>query len=751
MTTNNKLKKTFIKIISVVLCVCFAAGCLSSCSKKEESGVKTVKSVVARNTITNLSDDASIHYSKSEESFSVKAAASGFIELLVDPETNSFGIRETTQNQIWSALPLLNKIADGEKLLSEASMVSLKILGGTDIYYLNSQDNSVAYGKASYIPVDNGITFIFDIFANEETAAKTSYEKTDIGFNVTVSAILKDGSLTVNCTQTNITGNPDAYVEEIELLNYFGAYNDTRDGDFLLVPDGCGAIIKTSIYDESFESLSFDVYGSDPSCPSEKETQSAIVPAFGIKHGNTAFVSLIQSGDAVASINAKKATQISEYNTVYPSFNITPVTYDDDTLYISKASTVNEISLCYRFLAGGNATYAGLASACREQLIRNSVLSTKTVDVGDYIPFYLTLTGSSKKSLGPIKYLSNLTTFEQAKDMLTRMKNKGINNIDVRYAGVFDGGLDSKDIASSDIMFRLGGTEKLSELYDYVSSQKMSLFLDVNLLSSSVGFSGATASDIKKDVVSYTPQNALVDFMEETVSERQFRSLKKLKNVIASVLSDTRYYSFSGYCINDAGSVLYSDFSSGGMLRDEAAETINSAIAPLSTGHSVMAVRGNFYMLKSVDSVINIPLGTSIAQSGAYQAVPFVQLILHGITDYAGEPINTGINLNETLLKNIEYGACPHFEWNYEPVIGKTEDDRFYYDNTINSAAEFYKEANETLNDLRDARITDHYEVTDGIFCTEYDTGARIYVNYTNTEYSVLGVVVEARSFLRVN
>ncbi len=751
MITKINSKRIFARLVSVVLCACLVAVCLTSCSSKEEVGVKAIKSVATRNTITNLSDEASIHYSKSEESFSVKAAASGFIELLVDPQTNSFGIRETTQNQLWSALPLLSKTADGEKLVTDASMVSLKIIGGTDIYYLNSQDNSVAYGKASYIPVDNGIEFTFDVFANEETAAKSSYEKSDIGFNVTVSAVLKDGSMTVNCTHTNITGNPDAYIEDIELLNYFGAYNDTQDGDFLLVPDGCGAIIKTSIYDESFESLSFDVYGSDPAIGSEEETQSAIVPAFGIKHGNTAFVSLIESGDAVASINAKKATQISEYNIVYPSFNITPVSYADDTLYISKSSTVNEISLCYRFLAGSNATYAGLASACREQLIRNSVLSTKTVDVGDYMPFYLTLTGSAKKSFGPVKYLSNLTTFEQAKDMLTRMKNKGINNVSIRYTGVFDGGLDSKDIVSSDIMLRLGGTDKLSELYEYVSSQKMSLFLDINLLSSSSGFSGSSATDIRKQTASFTSENALVDFMGESVSERQLRSLKKLKNVVASVLSDTRYYTFSGYCLNDAGSVLYSDFSYDGMLRDEAAEAINSAIAPLSTGHSVMAVRGNFYMLKNVDSVINIPLGTSVAQSGAYLAVPFVQLILHGITDYAGEPINTGINLRETLLKNIEYGACPHFEWNYDSVISRTENDSFYYDNTINAAAEFYTEANEALNDLRDARITDHYEVEDGIFCTEYDTGARIYVNYTNTDFSILGVVVEARNFLRVN
>ena len=164
-----------------------------------------------------------------------------------------------------------------------------------------------------------------------------------------------------------------------------------------------------------------------------------------------------------------------------------------------------------------------------------------------------------------------------------------------------------------------------------------------------------------------------------------------------------------------------------------------------------MAVGGNFYMLKNINSVINIPLKSTASQSGAYFSIPFIQLVLHGIVDYSGEPINTGVNLEETLLKYIEYGACPHFEWNYEPVTRKTESDIFYYDNTINTAAEFYARANETLNDLRNARMTDHYEVDDGVFCTEYDTGTMIYVNYTNNDYSTLGVVVEARNFLRVN
>ena len=260
MTKNSNKKNIATKILAIVLSVCLAAGCLSSCSKKEEIGVKTVKSVATRNTIVNPSEDATVHYSESEESFSVKAASSGLIELLVDPKTNSFAVHETTQNQLWSALPLLNKIADGETLLSDASMVSLKIIGGTDIYHLNSQDNSVAYGKATHSLIENGVVFIGTLAAIDAIALLEGAFAKRTAFNVAVTAVLKDGSMTVTCTQSNITGNPDAYIESIDILNYFGAYNDTRDGDFLLVPDGCGAIIKTSIYDESFESLSFDIF-----------------------------------------------------------------------------------------------------------------------------------------------------------------------------------------------------------------------------------------------------------------------------------------------------------------------------------------------------------------------------------------------------------------------------------------------------------------------------------------------------------
>lgn len=723
---------------------------LSGCSGEINADIKTKKRVETRNIISLPSQDATVHYAKNADAFSDSAAASGLIEMRVDPDSNSFCIIETTKNKLWSALPLLSNVAQGEELLSNASMVSVTINGGTDIYQLNSQDNSLAFGKASYSILENGAEFIYEIFPDEKTAQKTEYEKDDIGFRLTVNATLTDGSMNVNCTYSNITGNKNAFIESLELLNGFGSFNDSGANDFLLVPDGSGAIIKTAMYDESFEPLTFAVYGNDPSSGTEC-SGDAVIPAFGIKHGDSAFVALIEKGDAVSFINADKATTISEYNKVYPSFSITPVLYKDKTIYHSSKQTVDEVSLCYRFLSGKNATYAGLASACREQLIRNSVLSTKNIELTDYLPFYLTLTGAVNESAGPINHLKKLTTFEQAQDMLVRMKNKGINNVCVRYTGVFSGGSDSKAIESSSMLSRLGGKDKLGSLYEYISAQKMSLYLDMNIISASDGFGSENAINIMNKDTSFVPENGMMEYMNEKPAERKLRKISELADIVSSIVKDAEEYSVSGFCLNDAGYLLYSDFSNNGMLRQNASEEIAKSIAPLSTGHSTMTAKGNFYMLKNVDSIIDIPLSSTVSESGAYISVPFVQLVLHGIVDYAGNAINASINRDELLLKCIEYGACPHFEWNYESIGDDTENDIFYYDNTINVAAEFYTKANEALNDLRDARMTDHYEIDDGVFCTEYDTGSMIYVNYTDSDFTVLGAVVEARSFMRIN
>ncbi len=734
------IKKSLLALTAAVLLI------FSSCGK-ENDGIIIKSNVAARNTISSAGENTALHFSESREDFVSSGISSGFIELRLDERTNSFGIFDSSAQTLWTALPLKSDL--GSVNADDSSVVTMKVTGGTDTYILNSQDNSVAYSSASMKKTDNGCVFSYDMFPSAETAKKKSFSSSDIGFHADVTVALADGSMRVSCKWKNLTDNPDASVESIDLLNYFGAYINSEKDNFLFVPDGCGAIINTAVFDESFEALSFAVYGNDPSVGAE-HTGAAAIPSFGIKRGNAAFATLIETGDAVGTINADKTTGITSSNRVWSSYTVTPTDYRDNTLFISQNQTTDKIELCYRFLSGVNASYSGMASAVREQLIRNGILSSQTGRETDNIPFFVTVTGMGKKSVASLDYMSVLTDFDEAQDMLVRMKNKGINNVNVRYRAARTGGIDAVDITRSRYLSKLGGAKGFSSLYEYISSQNMGLFVDTDILSSSEDLKRNSAKDIHGKKLSYTADDSIIRAMGSQVKPRCLRKVSEIKNAVISILSDSSG-NRTGICLSNADGMLYSDFSRGGILREQAANIISDTISPLSTRNKVMIDGGNFYKLKNADSVINLPLGTSVPKSGSYTPVPFIQLILHGISDYSGTPVNEAGNINEEMLRCIEYGACPHYKWNYTPISGVGENDIYYYDNTINSAAEFYSRANLALHDIMNARMTDHYKVSDGVFCTEYDSGAMIYVNYTDKDYSVKGIVVESGNFLRVN
>lgn len=738
--TKLKRRAIFKRAAAILTAVCLAIS-LTSCG-----GVNVENKVVALNTITNPAENAAVHCSLSKDVMGSLAAESGLIELWVDAVKLSFSVLDKTGNRCWSALPVVSDEDEGGDY-SGASVVSIDVLGGTDIYSLNSQDNSVAYSTGGCEFIQNGVIFTYNIFPDEATATKKTLSRSDIAFAVKLKITLRDGSMYLECSSTNLSNNPDAVITDLRLLNFFGAYNDSLDDDFVLVPDGSGAIIRTAVFDDSFEALSFPVYGGDAALGTGSGDGTAYIPAFGMKHASSAFAAIVTKGETAATIYADKATDSNEYNVVNAGFTLKPYVYEDNKLYVSSAGWPEgeSIEMCYRFLSGKNATYSGLASACREQLIRNAVLSTRNVSSGDSLPFNLALIGTIYNKSGIAGYLRNVTDFEQAKDMLTRMKNKGISSVNLRYTGMLGGGANQKDSADiSGALRRLGLGTGLQELYDYMDSQNMRLFPDIRLLSAQGGFSDSrTARNIYGDKITAE----ITDDVTGDVIVSSLRSPDDMGKMVNSLLKNTRSLPVSGFCLSDVGTLLYSDFASGSFSRTDAAKAISSCVSSLATNRSTMTVGCNFYTVKNADVIVELPLRANVSESGSYHSVPFIQLILHGSADYSGTPINKSGDIEEACLKCVEFGACPYYEWTYEQY---GNDEVYWYDSQINSAAEFYLKASEVLSDLRTARITDHKEIDDGVFATEYDNGAVIYVNYTDSDYTVLGTVVEARDFMRI-
>ena len=138
----------------------------------------------------------------------------------------------------------------------------------------------------------------------------------------------------------------------------------------------------------------------------------------------------------------------------------------------------------------------------------------------------------------------------------------------------------------------------------------------------------------------------------------------------------------------------------------------------------------------------------------SYETIPFVQMLLHGIVDYSGKAINLADDPQTQMLRSIEYGACPSYTWSYEALEAKEGAEKaplVNYEDSLADAAAYYKEANQALADLRGARMTKHSMVQENVYCTEYDSSSLVYVNYGETEATVNGVTIPARSFLRLN
>ncbi len=652
---------------------------------------------------------------------------SGLVELLFDKNTTAVVIRDTNSGTIWSALPETKVVKEIPSYAIELTLSN----GGNKIYKLNSQDNSVAHGNFNYTASADGISVTYSLALDKEIGAKdiTNVKAGEIRADITILYTLRDGSFYVNVNTNSLHLPDDIFLEDITVLNNFGAFEESGTDDYIFVPDGSGAIIKTGVEDGNFKPISLAVYGENAATTDNREASKCLIGAFGIKRSDSAFLCIIEKGDSIATINANRNNENS-LNNVNATFKITDV-YSED---IQSSQYKDEIALCYRFLSGRSASYSGMATACRENLIRNSILSTKTVEVtSDNLPLIVSVQGGYEDSEG--KY-NTLSSYKQTLSLMSLLKAKGVNNVYLRYNGLYDnannGNTDDFDYFKSS----LGKKSEFNELYSYLNSQKFSLFIDTDILTYSNHLSGAKA--INKKIITDT---TIYPFPGST-SAQEYLRMSKLENTVEDILTASEKVSFDGYALNDIGGYLYSDYSYNSYSRTLSQSEISAQASVLSTSKMLMVDTGNFYSVKNADVVTNIPVSPlAYEESNGYEGIPFVQMLLHGILEYSCAGFNRADDSRIAFLKAVEYGCLPSADW-YCTIFNEKFDEKFYYDKNINDIVTYYTKANDALSQLRDSRMTSHSCIQEGVYCTEYDNSIRVYTNYTDKEVTTNGVII---------
>lgn len=708
---------SLIFICLVLLSVIFIAG-----KSKKTDVMYYTKTEAAKEAV--LQENEHLYFSDKAAKEMTKVHSSEMTRLYFDKEKGGIAVYDTVSKKLWRSIP---EIYAGVK----TGNVSVEVISKGAVYTLYSLGDSAVQSEI-------GENFVKVLYNFDTTLANK--EKVKISLPVTFT--LKNGTLYAETDCSVIEASKGIVLKSVSILPFFGADREKNEGDYLLVPDGCGATIDLSENPKEFPEINLPVYGEDIST-AKTSNKKALIGTYGMKKGVAAFVAVIENGAELARIKANKALSKDGLNSVGAYFEITPTAETEDgKLAVSKKSYKGKIAVSYRFLSAQNADYIGMASAVREVLIRNGSLPMSPSKAEGEYPFNLSIIGVGYDKVSNQNRI--LTSYSQTFDILSSLKAKGIGGINLRYRGLFEGGINQRDISNAD--FALGNTNELSELTRYAKAQNINLFADVNLISSSVkGSFDSKALSILGEYTKKEPESF-------EMYESNFLSPDEIVKTNSLMLSKLRDSAFEGICFGAEGKYLYSDFAKGtSLLRNETATFLSSQLASASANKKLMIDTGNLYAVKYASSVVNLPSVSSCKNTELCTAVPFIQAVYHGFFDYSLTPINTA-NVSETMfLRSVEFGAVPYFEWYYTDNSDEENKDKYCYTNSINDAQLYYQRMSSSLSDLRNARITAHEKVKKNVYMTEYEGSTKIYVNYNKKAVTVSGVTIEPRSFVRVN
>ncbi|MCU6712341.1 DUF5696 domain-containing protein [Paenibacillus sp. J5C_2022] len=591
-------------------------------------------------------------------------------------------------------------------------------------------------------------------------------EGTGLQFHVPVQYRLEGDRFVASIAAAELEYDERHPIQSIHLLNYFGAA-DASDEGYLFVPDGSGALIRFN--NGKLASAPYDapVYGLDETVMRKEKVQSNETirfPVFGMVKNDAAFLAVIEEGDALASVTADVSGRHHDYNHVSARFELMQMDYITLTSG-SKSSSIpvfqsgkysGELGVSYQFLSGGDASYSGLAALYRERLTKEYGWQRRASDSA--IPFVLRLEGAfmkNKSFLGiPYKRAEALTTFDEAIDILTELKEAGVGRIQLQYEGWFNDGIRHKSPEKVKLEAGLGGKRDFRRLAQYTRQEDIAFFPDVALQHKYKGDKGAATFLNKKDaaVYSYSPVHYMAD---KSKFSHYVLSPGVLLGTTESFLKQAEKLQLSGLSLSDLGTPLNSDFHESRFVNRQAAKEIvvDSLHAVNAAVDELMVSGGNQYALQFADTVVNAPLRSSRFQI-IDEDVPFYQMVLHGYISYAGEPWNMAErgDVRRQMLKALETGSAVYFQWFHaDPSVTKgTDFDYLYsahYRDWMDVGVRYYTELNAVLKAVQGQTISKHRQLQEGVYETTFGNGIRIIVNYSDATVDIDGTAIVPNSY----
>jgi hypothetical protein len=599
-------------------------------------------------------------------------------------------------------------------------------------------------------------------------------------FAVQLDIVLHDDTLTFNMPLDKIETSGNEKIFFIEMLKYFGAGASDEDG-YIFVPSGSGGLLRFNNGKTNEETYISVVYGVDPLMVSSKPqiTTPVRLPVYGIKKENAAVVAWIDKGAALATINADVAGKINDFNIVWPTFLVRDHEMmtmaggsETDMTIVQQQPYDGDITLKFRFVANEDADYTGMALAYQRALVEEGALTRLAPTANT--PFYLDIIGAVEKRkfiVGtPYKAMEPMTTYAQANEIVDLLNGSGVNNIQMRWLGWFNRGINHDVAKKINWTGAIGSRNEMRQLNERLAADEGGLYPGVNLQKTAWTSRRITRSyDINRSPAGYTGYFA--NYAREMLriwGPGRFDSdwfmlvhPGVLPFHIDAFIPAYEKINMDNLALNDMGELLSAslyrkdtiDRENSRMIATEQLNRLDGAFG------SLMISGGNDYSLGMADHLINVPTQMDRFYILDHE-VPFYQIVVHGFIDYTGAAVNTREvqDTQSAFLNMLATGASPYYVWSYQPTrsVEFTAYDILYstqFSNWFDVAVEQYNTFNGIYKDLRTQRITGHRIVYESardvsaVTVTEFEDGTRIYVNTTREAYQADGYQIPSMGY----
>jgi hypothetical protein len=644
-------------------------------------------------------------------------------------------------------------------------------LESTNIYVFRSTANVAILEECAKTVESSGYTIEDMEKDHEDNKVDTEGANKEL-FNIPVIYSLEKDSITATIPGSEINYNKEFPLVKMRLLEFFGAAG-SKDEGYMFVPDGSGSLIYLNNGKSYATPFLAQVYGSDNSIKTEEkfsEIQNAYLPVFGMKQGDGGFIGIIEEGEAFANILADVSGRLNSYNNVCVEFNTIP----NDVLHLGKISGnklikvyqpriyEGDFKIRYYFMDGKDSSYSSMANRYRQYLIEQGKLKKKEKSEG--MSFALEVIGAIdkvKRVLGiPKPVIEPITTFDETVEIVEKLIISDVKNIKLKYTGWNEGGVYNKTFTNTDIENKLGSEENFNSMTKYLKNNKVDLFLDTevqylykNKLLDDFYTKRDASRYITKDIAENQPYNIANFVRDKRFTTRYIANPNYISKNMDKFVRGISSYDVKGIALRSIGEHLNSDFKQKEIKdRQQSEKVLEEAMKKLKTsGNSIINNGGNGYTLAYSDYLLNMPM-----ESNYYtitdESIPFYQMVVHGFIEYAGEPLNLTSNYRKSVLKTLETGAMPYYQWMYKnnSLVKDTEFSYLYscqYSNWIEDAVKTYRELSPVLGDVQNKAIIEHKRLSEGVYQVQYENGKLITVNYNEFPVTIGNTIIAAEGY----